>query len=513
MNKSIISSVSVVIGALLFNLLFWNEKQGLNTLLFDIFIVVVLWRLDNEPFSTPSVKAIVAGTLLAAVLVVWHNSFLVKFIHVLSFAIMIGLIQQRELRFLAFALIQYFLNWFAVPFEFLKSIESLPILRGQIQIVKRLKGNVLAILLLPVFYLIYYAANAKFAELANQFWHQVFSFFTFDINIERILFFIFGAVIVGAAVWQQKWFNFREQDAAFDETLVQPETLKADKMTYRNAFNLIVALNLLLLVNNVLDIQYVWFGDVAGKTALELKEYVHEGTYVLIYGILLAILVILWLFRGDLNFIENITEGERIGQNQAFLLRGGTTLWLAQNALLALSVGVRNMQYILHFGLAYKRVGVFIFLLLTLYGLRLLYLKIKGKYTLFFFIRRSAYAFYAVLLATCFINWDVFITKFNINVPSKSGSVDVRFLVEDVSDKNLYLLFANAERLAPKIAQKPFPDSEYREATKIFANDEERLAYLKAQLNNKKIKFEDEQKSHSWLSWNYADYVNQQFFK
>ena len=84
---------------------------------------------------------------------------------------MIGLIQQRELRFLAFALIQYFLNWFAVPFEFLRSIESLPILRGQIQIVKRLKGNVLAILLLPVFYLIYYASNAKFAELANQFWY------------------------------------------------------------------------------------------------------------------------------------------------------------------------------------------------------------------------------------------------------------------------------------------------------------------------------------------------------
>ncbi len=513
MNKSIIPTALVVIGALLFNGLFWNEKQGLNILFFDLFIVAALWQLNRESFSTPSVKIIVAGTLLAAVLIIWRNSLLVKVIHILSFSAMIGLVQERELRFLGFAILQYFINWFNVPFGFLKGIESLPILRGQVQLAKRLKGNVLAILLLPVFYLIYYAANAKFAELANRFWHQVFSFFTFDINIQRILFFMLGAVIVGAVVWQQNWFNFREKDAAFAETLARPETLKADKMTYRNAFNLIVALNFLLLVNNVLDIQYVWFGDVGGKTALELKEYVHEGTYVLIYGILLAILVILWLFRGDLNFIENITEGEQINQNQAFLLRGGTTLWLAQNALLALSVGVRNMQYILHFGLAYKRVGVFVFLLLVICGLRLLYLKIKGKHTFFFFIRRSAYAIYAVLLATCLINWDVFITTFNIKVPVKSNSIDVRFLVEDVSSKNLYLLFENKEKLVPKMPTKPFPDNEYREATKQFATDEDRLTYLKDILNNKKTRFEEEQKHYSWLSWNYPDYVNQQFFK
>jgi hypothetical protein len=239
---------------------------------------------------------------------------------------------------------------------------------------------------------------------------------------------------------------------------------------------------------------------------LELKQYVHEGTYVLIFGIVLAISIILWLFKGGLNFEENTNKTPSI-------LRGATTAWLVQNAVLALSVGIRNGQYINHYGLAYKRIGVFVFLVLTLYGLFLLYLKIKEKRTFFFFIRRGVFALYAVLLATCLVNWDIFITNFNIHYPTKSGQIDVRFLVEDVSDKNIYLLFQNAQQLTPKIAKTTFPDDEYRKAPKLFANDAERLAYLTELLNNKKKRFEEEQKGYSWLSWNHADDVNKEFFK
>ena len=506
MKKSIIPPIAVLLGALLFNLFFWNEKQGLNILLFDIFIVTTLWQLDKEPFLTPSVKITVGGTLLTALLVVWHNSLLVKLIHILSFFTMIGMIQQRELRFLGFAILQYFSNWFAVPVRLVHQLNAILILRGQNNVAKRLNGIWLTLLIMPVFYLIYFVANAKFAELSSQFWHQLLPFLTFDIDIDRVLFFSLGIFIVGATVWQQRWIDLSQKDAAFQETLSPPESGENNSLIYRNALNLIVALNILLLINNLIDIRYVWFGDVNGKTALELKQYVHEGTYVLIYGILLAILVILWLFRDSLNFIDE-------ARKKPILLRGVTTVWLVQNAVLALSVGIRNGQYINHYGLAYKRIGVFVFLTLTLYGLWLLYLKIKEKRTFFSFICHSSYAIYAVLMATCLINWDVFITKFNINVPAKSGSIDVRFLVNDVSDKNLYLLFSNVEHLATKMPSKPFPDSEYRYETMSFANDAERLAYLKILLNNKKTTFEAEQKMYSWLSWNYADYVNQQFFK
>jgi Domain of unknown function (DUF4173) len=506
MQKSIISTLAVLVGSILFNVLFWREKQGLNTLIFDLFIIAVLFGLNKEAFSAPSVKITVGGTLLAVSLIIWHNSLLVKYIHVFSFATMVGLVQQRELRFLGYAFIQYFLNWFEAPIQFFTELKNLPILRGQVNIGKRLNGSWLTLLIFPVFYLIYFLANAKFAELSSRFWGRVFSFFSFDINLEHILFFLFGIILVGAAIWQQRWVDFSEKDKSYSDTLVEPETIEEDESTYRNALNLVIALNLLLLINNVIDVRYVWFGDVSGKTALELKQYVHEGTYLLIFGIVLAISIILWLFKGGLNFEENTNKTPSI-------LRGVTALWLAQNAVLALSVGIRNAQYILHYGLAYKRIGVCVFLVLTLYGLWLLYLKIKEKRTLFFFIRRGAFALYLVLLATCLVNWDGFITSFNIKVPVKSGAVDVRFLVEDVSDKNLYLLFQNVEKLAPKMAGVSFPEGSYsyRDSAPISDNNADRLAHLKVLLNNKKLRFENEQKSYSWFSWNHADAVNKEF--
>ena len=505
MQKSIISPIAVLLGAILFNFLFWDEKQGLNTLLFDIFIVLTLWQLDKEPFLTPSVKITTLGTLLAAVLIVWHNSILVKFIHIVSFTTMVGLMQKRKLRFLGFALLQYFSNWFTIPAQLFNQLKSFLILTGQKNIANRLSGILLPILIVPVFYLIYFAANAKFAEFSSQFWDKVLYYISFDINIGRVVFFGFGIFIVGATVWQQRWIDFEQLDLANKQTLEEPKNFENESLMYRNALNLILSLNILLLVNNIIDVRYVWFGDVSGKTALELKQYVHEGTYVLIFGIVLAISVILWLFRDSLNFIDETGK-------KSNLLRGATTFWLVQNAVLAVSVGIRNGQYIDHYGLAYKRIGVFIFLLLTLYGLWLLFVKIKEKRTFFSFIQQSSYAIYAVLLATCLINWDVFITKFNIGMPSKSGAIDVRFLVEDVSDKNIYLLFDNTELLATKMSEKPFPDSEYSQTTK-FADAGERLTYLKTVLKDKKNDFEERQKTYSWLSWNYADYRNQHFFQ
>ncbi len=506
MKKSSFPSIAVLFGAILFNLFFWNEKPGINVLLFDIFIVTILWILNKEAFLTPSVKITTAGTLFAALLIVWHNSVLVIVIHIFSFFAMVGLIQQRELRFWGFACFQYFSNGLAVPANFFNAFKSVLIRAGQKNIANRLSSILLTVFIVPVFYLIYFAANAKFAELSSQFWHQVFYYISFDINIGHVIFFGFGFFIVGATFWQQHWINFEKIDAANNQTLVRPENLENNTLMYRNALNLIVSLNVLLFINNIIDVRYVWFGDVSGKSAMELKQYVHEGTFVLIFGIMLAISVILWLFRDSLNFIDEAGK-------KPILLRGATTAWLVQNAVLALSVGIRNGQYINHYGLAYKRIGVFIFLTLTLYGLWLLYLKIKEKRTFFSFICQSSYAIYAVLFAAALINWDVFITKFNINVPARSGAIDVRFLVEDVSDKNLYLLYSNTELLASKMPSKPFPDSESRTYANTFSNDEERLAYLKTIINKKKNIFEAEQKTYSWLSWNYPDYVNQQFFK
>ena len=79
---------------------------------------------------------------------------------------------------------------------------------------------------------------------------------------------------------------------------------------------------------------------------------------MLIISIVMGAALVLYFFRGDLNFIRGNTP-----------LKWLCLAWLAQNAMLAASVAVRNYWYIHHFGLAYKRIGVILFLLAALVGL------------------------------------------------------------------------------------------------------------------------------------------------
>ena len=111
-----------------------------------------------------------------------------------------------------------------------------------------------------------------------------------------------------------------------------------------------------------------------------------------------------------------------------------------------------------------------------------------------------SWAFYGVLLAGCLINWDVFITRYNIETPVKTGIIDVRFLLEDVSAKNLPLLYEHQELLKThfsKITDKSFA----------------RMGSFDNMFNAKKNSFLQEHNTYSWLSWNYADAKVLQFLK
>ena len=76
--------------------------------------------------------------------------------------------------------------------------------------------------------------------------------------------------------------------------------------------------------------------------------------------ILISIIISLYLFRGNQNFYK-----------KSVLLKKLALAWLAQNVILAFSVGIRNVHYIEHYALAHKRIGVFFFLLATIIGLAL----------------------------------------------------------------------------------------------------------------------------------------------
>jgi hypothetical protein len=516
MSQSTAKSLAVAVGALLFNLVFWNEKQGLNILLFDLFIGGMLFYFNTEAFKTRAVQAIAAGLFIVDILIVWHNSLICIIIHILIFSILVGLMQQTQLRFLVTAGLTYCLNVFSVPANAMRSLMDLPILRGQQQARQGLKSVWLSVLIVPIFFMIYFVANPKFAELSSNAFTHIWNWLSFDINLARFFFFIFGVFVVGGAIWGHNFPFLKTIEASLSDDLTEEnneneveaytdehaqEHAAVLQNTYQNALNLLVTLNVLLLINNILDIQNVWFFGNTLPSAGELKQFVHAGTSVLIFGIALAGIVLLILFRGILNFVKN-----------AQILRGLAYAWLAQNAVLALSVGMRNWRYIDAYGLAYKRIGVFIFLTLVLFGLGFIYLKIKDKRTFFFFITRGAWTLYGVLLLTCFVNWDIFISTYNLTTTTKSGLVDARFLLQDVSSKNLRILMEHRAELLKKMPNQPFSESDDADFSQpIFTSESAKADFIDEKIRRKRAHFEFEQSTLSWLSWNYPDAQNKAY--
>jgi hypothetical protein len=197
------------------------------------------------------------------------------------------------------------------------------------------------------------------------------------------------------------------------------------KNEYRAGMFLLIILNLLILLQNLLDIWYVWFQfEWNGEY---LRQFVHEGTYLLIFSILISIGIILWLYRGNLNFFP----GNRI-------LRSFSYAWLIQNMILVISVAIRNGWYINYFALAYKRIGVIIFLALTLVGLITVLIKVWRHKTPFYILRVNSLAAFILLVVTSLVNWDVVIARYNFAQYQRSF-VHLDWLCT-LSDKTLPIL-------------------------------------------------------------------------
>jgi hypothetical protein len=116
-------------------------------------------------------------------------------------------------------------------------------------------------------------------------------------------------------------------------------------------------------------------------------------------------------------------------------------LWVVQNFILGISVFLRNYHYISFHGLAYKRIGVIVFLLLVLVGLVSLFLKVRDRRSFFYLARVNGWAAFVVLVGMSTIDWDSFIVRTNLQ-HDNPGEIDIDNYLA-MSDKVLPLLYAD----------------------------------------------------------------------
>ncbi|MDC8005269.1 DUF4173 domain-containing protein [Aureisphaera galaxeae] len=489
------SAPSVVcISAVLITLLFYKQGIGLNLFLFETLFFLAL--LLTKQFSLKNREQLITGLgfVLTSLFTVISYSIYGYVIHFLALFLFVGSLNFAKARSLVSVAGIAGSSLFTAPIAFVRDAFH-RWLKGKKagKVVWKSRIFIAPIFIIILFIGIYSFANAKFGSIMGNVgtWIQKGVNFLFtSINFGLVFTFIFS-LFLGAFLWMRtknKSLELKDRNAS--ETLVRTRQrlkryfkLNALSNEYRAGVFLLVVLNLLLLLLNGLDIYWVWFNfEWNGST---LKEFVHEGTYFLILSILISIAVVLYFFRGNLNFYK---------KNKLLLYL--SYAWLIQNAILTISVGIRNYQYIEYFALAYKRIGVILFLLLTLFGLYTVFFKIKYKKSAFYLFKTNALALYAVLVVSSLANWDRIIADYNFSNANESY-VHLDFL-KGLSDKSLPSLDISVEALRE---MDTFQKSK-------FLNDRNEVSYVGyyRTIQRRKTAFKNKWEAKNWLSWNLAEY-------
>ena len=289
MNKERTKIFWIIGGALLFNGIFWYEKMAINTLLYDLFIIAVLFSLYPKARHSSTVRWLLAGHLTCLAMIVVHNSELSKFAFIVTLFLLTGFTQyvHRSAWYAGGSVLQNIV--FSVPgfFEALERPKSNK--KSGSRFSKLIWFVGLPFLLLLLFFIIYANANNVFSEMAarigNWFENFIDNFFDY-FNWNRFIFFLLGLFITTVILLRSKLDYFSKKEAKQKDDLrriKKPRWQRIQEPFYEfvtgimgkfatgimairnmNTVGLIslVLLNILLLIVNSIDISYIWIGFV-----------------------------------------------------------------------------------------------------------------------------------------------------------------------------------------------------------------------------------------------------------
>ncbi|MGV3637331.1 MAG: DUF4173 domain-containing protein [Flavobacteriales bacterium] len=489
--------VLVGLTTFLFDLLFWQRDAGVNFLLFNgVVTAVLLARYGWSAFSTPARWALLAN-LLAGCMVVVHDSVIAIVASVVSLIAVAAFAHEPRLRSLFYAAIQGVTGFVVAPVKAVAQLgHAAPSSRTSRSGWRWLRLGVLPVLLLLLFTQLYRAGNPKFHALTAGFMDGLFD--ALGDVFERLLtahtlFVLFGAVLCTGLVLHVAPDAVRRLEVGYTDILVRTRLKRPNwapalaldplERERRMGMILLVAVNALLFVVNAIDIDWVWFGFEV-PADFSLKQFVHEGTWMLIISILLSMVILMYLFRWNQNFYVR-SKG----------LKWLAFAWLIQNFILGVSVFLRNYHYISFHGLAYKRIGVMVFLVLVLVGLVTLFIKIRDRKSFFFLARINAWAAFAAIMGLATIDWDSTIVRYNL-AHWNQGEIDVDNYL-DMSDKVLPLLYANLDVVEAQMAKHS--QNEVRWVRTLDPVD------FKRSLQARYERFQDRYADTHWQEWSLAD--------
>jgi hypothetical protein len=402
----------LIISALLFSTLFYQKTLGINVLLFTLLSIIFISVINFERVKNKQV--IIKGVVLTmtSVLVFVNHNLLSFYAYFLSFFVFIGTVSQRNSSLIIKLFNGVFSAIAATIMHYFERVAS------EVEQAKEnntsyifwAKTIAVVTVVLLVFISLYRHANPVFNDLIAKI---DLSF----INIQWILFSIMAYILLQNITKPVTVEPITTTDLNLSNALNQANLPALDegklKQLSQLASVLFVLLDALIVLVLVTDIIYL--SKIETLSASALSSQLHQGVSALIFSIVLAIALILYFFKGNLNFYK--------ANN---LIKNTTYTWIFLNIIMAGVTLYKNYTYVHLFGLTYKRIGVFVYLLLALFGLIFTFIKVKNIRNFWYLLRRNTQVAFVSLLLFALVDWDTIITKYNTHYVK---NIDIDYLI------------------------------------------------------------------------------------
>lgn len=432
------NDVILLIAVLAYSFLFFEQIAGINFLLFNMLLVSLLLWKDKGLIKNKNWCMIAAGSLVTATFVFIHGNTLCFIANCISLLLLSAMSMSRNSSIFLGLLYSLYSTIASISFMVIDILEKKKQKKESRKNVFWQRSLLIAIgfLIILVLFFLYRESNPLFKD------------FTKNINLDFISFSwirftLLGLILLYGFFYHRNFQVLYKYDTTVSNKL-SPEISENKEVKGLRKFLttdvelktgvvLLILLNLLIIFVNALDITYLWAGSGLPKD-MNYSESVHQGVGTLIFSILIAISIILFFFRAELNFIKG---------NKTIKLFA--ILWIIQNAMMVISTIYRNYLYIDGFGLTYKRIGVYAYLFLAVLGLLSTFIKIASNRSNWYLFRFNGWTFYIVLIIASMFNWDRYITNYNL---SYAKTLDTEYLLK-LSDANIpeLLVYDNDKKL------------------------------------------------------------------
>jgi len=434
------TNFTLLLGSLLFNLLFYKQSFGLNTVVFTAFVSILFLLIKPKELKQKESILLLIVCIISSLGNFYVGTVLSAYAWFVSFLLFIGSLNGIKNSLFVKLINGLYVAAMGFIHDRLQPAKS-PEESPKIKVSKSEKNTgfivlsvVITILFVMLFSYLYSLSNPTF-----QVW--IASIDISFINFSWLLFTLLGFLFLKNMTSNGELDILTAPERELENTWLSKKDNNDNHNHKRTLLGtiLMAALCLLIVVYLISDILH--FKNTTAIVASDLSTIVHEGVNALIISILLAIGIILTVFSRNIHFYKS---------NRTLKLIA--SIWIILNILIVLITCYKNYLYSFNFGLTYKRVGVFIYLLLCISGLITTLIKIhKAKKIIFLFQKNLSITISLFLLLSC-LNWSKMVTSFNLE---NNQNPDLKYLLRlDKNNSNLLHEYSQKHSVKQEISEK-----------------------------------------------------------